>query len=299
MKKLDLIDFHVDLPDPVAPSEITFRELLTLYLALAPHRRKSHGYRTEKWITAFGDLPAWDFHSAHILAMVDKLEGAGYKAATINREIVDIRAAFNWAIKKRKAPPEFQNPCTEYTMKPEDIRRVELTDQQINALLAAAKLSQWPKLYALVLMALHTGGRKGELTGLNWEDVSLEQRRAILHTTKNGRPRTLQLTQPVIDALSEIRPHHMLAGCKVFSGRNPLRAHSFRKNWETCRADVGLDDLHFHDLRHVSAAKMLKNGVNILAVTQILGHVDTRMISRRYGHLDDHHLQSAVEATWS
>jgi len=58
-------------------------------------------------------------------------------------------------------------------------------------------------LYLVVLMALTTGARRGELLGLKWSDIDFKSRLASLITTKNGKPRMLPLTQQVIAELQE------------------------------------------------------------------------------------------------
>jgi integrase len=300
MKRFDAID----------PSEVTqgqrnvlsvnLPELLTLYRRAKPAKREDlRGYRLRKWMATFADFPAWDLDVEHITAMVDQFDNHGYAGTTINREIADIGGCYSWAILKRHCPDGFLNPTREYVAREDIPRVVELSEDDVNALLAAAKVSVWPKLYALVLMAIHTGARKSEMTGLTWADIDYKTRRADLHTTKNGKPRRLLLTPPVIAAIEAIQPKPCAPDMLIFCGRNAFRAHEFRKSWERCREEAGLPDLHFHDLRHAACARMLKNGGGIHAVANVLGHSDTRMISQRYGHLDDDHLQDVVDAASS
>lgn len=275
-------------------AEISFGELLLLYTQARPGKSaKSRPYRIKKWVAAFGTLPAWDIEARHIQALVDQMRANAYKPATIKRELTDIKAAYNWAlVEQRIAPKGFENPTAAIRLEKEGTRRVYLEDHQRDALLAACKVSRWPKLYCLALMALHTAARKGELLTLHWNDIDLIAQRAILHDSKTGEPRILILSESVVAALKAIRPE-ALAGL-VFCGRNPTKAHDFRNNWNKARKLAQLNHLHFHDLRHASAAIMLKKGVNLKAVAQVLGHVDTRMVGARYGHLDIDYLQIEV-----
>lgn len=280
--------------------DITFSELLDLFCAARPSKRPDlRDYRLRKWRDQFASLAAWQLSPAHIAAVVDAMETQGYQPPTINRDVADIASCYAWAIRRRYCPIAFQSPTREYERKPDTIRRVELTEDQQARLLTQAKLSHWPKLFTLVLSALHTGARKGELMGLRWEDVDLGNRRAILHDTKAGVPRRLMLTDPTVEALLAIRPTPCVNDGLVFCGRNPFEPHDFRRAWETCRRDAQLRDLHFHDLRHASAAQLLKAGNSLHSVAQVLGHRDARMLSRVYGHLDDTHLQAAVDASWN
>ena len=276
-------------------ADISFGELLLLYTTANPGKSaKSRPYRIKKWVAAFGSLPAWQVEGRHIQALVDRLRANDYQPATIKRELTDVKAAYNWAMtQQRIAPKGFENPTGLIRLEKEKTRRVYLEDRQRTVLLAACKAARWPKLYCLALMALHTAARKGELLGLHWDDVDLSARRAILHESKSDEPRLLILSESVVLALKSIKPE-ALAGL-VFCGRNPGKAHDFRYNWTKARKLAKLEYLHFHDLRHASAAIMLKKGINLKAVAQVLGHADTRMVGARYGHLDINHLQSEVE----
>jgi integrase len=222
----------------------------------------------------------------------------GYAPPTINRDVADIASSYSWAIKRRYCPADFLSPTREFQRRPDVPRRVELSDCERKRLLAQSKLSHWPKLYPLVLAALHTGGRKSELTGLRWCDLDVRHQRAMLRETKAGVPRRLILTPAVVEAFAAIRPEPAPDDSLVFCGRNPFKAYDFRKVWDRCRRDAGLPEFHFHDLRHVSAAEMLKAGNTLHSVAQVLGHRDTRMLSRVYGHLDDKHLCDTVSSSW-
>lgn len=145
-----------DLDLNIVP-EVTFSKLFALYLANIPCNGQSRPFRVRKWITAFGELRAWDLTPAHVSALVECLEATGYKPSTINRKVCDVRSAYSWAIKHHKVPQGFENPARGYQHHEEAIRWVALSDDEIVALQAACKLSRWPKLHTLVLTALHTG----------------------------------------------------------------------------------------------------------------------------------------------
>lgn len=205
-------------------------------------------------------MSAWCVMPEHIAAMNQAMLDQGYAGTSINRGIADVAGAYSWAIKNRHCPEGYLNPCREFERLPEKLRRVELSNEDVSAILAGSKISRWPKLYALVICAMHSGARKGELLALRWADVDTRERRAMLHETKSGQPRRLLLTEPASAALEAIRPCPCPDDALIFSGRNPFKAHNFRKAWEACRALAGLPELHFHDLRHNAAATLLKSG---------------------------------------
>ena len=300
MKKFKPVDMSNVSEQQRSVLALTFPELLDIYCQAKPGKRPDiREFRLRKWRAQFKDISAWELQPEHVAVMVDAMESYDYAAPTINRDVADIASCYAWAIKRRYCPADFQSPTREYDRRPDTIRRVELSERDLSRLLSFAKLSNWHKLYTLVLAALHTGARKSELMGLKWADVDLVSGRAILHDTKAGVPRRLMLTEMLVEALSSIRPSPCPEQAIVFCGRNPFRAHDFRKAWERCRSDASLDDLRFHDLRHASAAQLLRAGNSLHTVAQILGHRDTRMLARVYGHLDDAHLHASVASSWS
>jgi integrase len=280
--------------------DVTLPELLDLWHQAKPGKRPElREYRLKKWRVQFAGVPAWEITPDHVGSMAAAMQAQGYAGSSINRDVADISSCYGWAIKRRHAPAEYQNPCREFERLADNVRRVELTEVQRKGLLAAAKCSRWDKLYALVLLALHSGARRSEMANLRWGDVSLAEKRAVLHDTKAGTPRRLLLTDDVVRALKAIRPTPCPDDAFVFHGRSLFKRHDFRKCWEKCRRDAGLPHLHLHDLRHAAAARMLKRGGTVHEVSQVLGHKSPQMLQRVYGHLDDSHLADVVAGAWS
>ncbi|MEP4148750.1 MAG: site-specific integrase [Halioglobus sp.] len=279
---------------------VTFTELWALYIRHKPAKREDlREYRLRKWHAQIGAMPAWEVSVAHINAIIRQMDSLGYSPSSTNRDLADIRAVFNWAMRHGHCPPEFIHPTVGIEMKSVQPRRVELSHDEQLALLTASKLSHWEKMHCFVLCALVTGARKSELLNLTWPDIDWKTNRAILHDTKAGKPRRLLLNADCIAALKAIKPKSRLDDDElVFCGRNPFRAFDIRKAWVKVRDDAQLPALRIHDMRHAATARMLKAGGNLSAVAQVLGHSDHRMISKVYGHLDDQHLQQIVCESW-
>jgi integrase len=120
---------------------------------------------------------------------VFKARGRPLAAATINRYSAALAAVLTWAIKHRIAPKGYVHPCRSVERKQENNEKTRfLSDDERQRLLQACRQSKWPRLYLLVLLALTTGARKGELLGLQWADVDLE--RCLAHC---GRKTNLAL----------------------------------------------------------------------------------------------------------
>ncbi len=109
--------------------------------------------------------------------------------ATVNRYAASLAAVITWTINKRIAPKGYVHPCRSIERRPEHNEKTRfLSDDERQRLLDACKASAWAPLYVLVLLALTTGARKGELQGLKWRDIDLKRGEAYVHQTKNGEP---------------------------------------------------------------------------------------------------------------
>ena len=91
--------------------------------------------------------------------------------------------------------------------------------------------SEWVPLHALVLLAITTGARRGELVSLKWADVDLKAGRATIHDTKNGEQRTLPLAGKALEALRQLK----LLTCRLSTDQPRLRKWPFRPRTVTPR----------------------------------------------------------------
>ena len=159
-----------------------------------------------------------------------------------------------------------------------------LRPHQIANLLQACRESKWDRLYLLVLMAVSTGARRGELRGLTYNDLDLRRGRAYLHETKNGEQRVLILTSEVIEEVKNLpRP---LDGRALLFGRadEPTTPFEYRTAWEKALNTAGITDFNFHDLRHTAASLLASNGASVLEIADVLGH-KSHASTKRYSHL--------------
>lgn len=170
-----------------------------------------------------------------------------------------------------------------------------LSPEEQKALLDSARHSQWDKLYLLVLLALTTGARRGELLQLTWKDLDFANRVARLQTSKNKEPRLLPLLQPVIEELMQFRnsTDHLIF-------HSTIDVHSpfdFKKAWKSTLRESGLSNLRFHDLRHTAASNMVSNNRTLFETGTLLGHKQSST-TMRYAHLAHHHTSKMAEEVW-
>ncbi len=135
--------------------------------------------------------------------------------ATTNRYIATLSHLCSFAVKERRLLD--RNPVSDISRKKEPRGRTRfLSDEERAALLDACAKSEWGGLHALVLLAITTGARKGELIGLRWVDVDLKKGLALVRETKNDDQRTLPLAGKALEALRELEAPKLRAQCIRF-----------------------------------------------------------------------------------
>jgi integrase len=172
-----------------------------------------------------------------------------------------------------------ENPCR-LVRRPKlpQARDRRLRDGERERLLAGCRASRNRELHDLVVMAMETGMRRGELLSLRWEHVDLGAGVAHLPKTKNGHSRDVPLTLVVRELLA-LRRGEVREGALFTSSEN-----SVRLAWERARRRAGIEGLRFHDLRHEAVSSFFERGLNVVEVATISGHRELRML-QRYTHL--------------
>ncbi|UCV20078.1 site-specific integrase [Ferribacterium limneticum] len=149
-------------------------------------------------------------------------------------------------------------------------------------LLEAAQADENPYVEPAIVLALETAARRGELLSIRKCDVFLEERYAYLRDTKNGQPRKVPLTTRAMQVCESL-----MAECRADDEpllkltANALKIAFFRRVVPAS----GIEDLHFHDLRHEAISRLAESGqFQLIELQAISGHRDTRMLLR-YAHL--------------
>jgi integrase len=224
-----------------------------------------------------------------------KAKQTGRDPATVNRYMVAISAVFTWSIEARRTPRGWVNPCHGIKRLPERAGRVKcLEPDQRDALLDACRHSRYPRLHALVLMALLTGARRGELMSLRWRDVDLANGVARLDRTKNGDRRALVLLPQLVETL---KPFESPDGDRYVFGSVRSRYQQpadIQTAWRLAMVRASLKDWRFHDLRHCTASYMAQKGKSINVIAEVLGHRRLDM-AMRYAHLSTQSQKTAME----
>lgn len=143
-------------------------------------------------------------------------------------------------------------------------------------------------LTPVVLLAMNTGLRRGELLSLQWSDINLEACVITIQAgnAKNGRQRHLPLNAEALSVVMRWRQQTSSQG-KVFEPKD------VKKGWNALLDESKISTFRFHDLRHHFASKLVMAGVDLNTVRELLGHSDIQM-TLRYAHLAPAHLAAAV-----
>lgn len=169
--------------------------------------------------------------------------------------------------------------------KPNRSRERRVSDTEVHAICEFAD----HEMRVCIWTALLTAMRRGEILGLCWADVDLEKRVITLDLTKNGDRRLVPLSQDVVRRISEL-PRR--ADGHVFGMKPGQVSRIFKALVERARAAYTrnggedpryLTDLHFHDLRHEAASRLMEQGLHPFEIMAITGHRDTKML-KRYTH---------------
>jgi len=154
--------------------------------------------------------------------------------------------------------------------------------------LKAAHRHTNPEFYAIVVVALETAMRQGEILSLRWEHVNWRKRTVYLPMTKNGTAREVPLSRTAYDIFQS----HMTPKPegRVFS----YTSSGIKSTWRFFIKSTGIEDLHFHDLRHCAISALLERGLSTIEVAAISGHKSMAML-KRYSHLFAHKLVSKLD----
>jgi len=223
--------------------------------------------------------------------------GDSVSPATVNRDITLLKAIMNWAVKKGLLN---ENPVRQVKkMEETGERRPELSGDDEERLIEACP--NWLK--PVVIIAIYTGMRMGEILSLRWKDVDLKKGSIAIRgeTTKTRKGRSIPMTARVREIV-EALPRGLHGDMPLFpSGKGHERrvgkvSGKFGEVIKKLKGQFGgiWEDFRFHDLRHVFATRLIERGVNIRVIQGLLGHKTLAMIIR-YGDVTAEAKRQAIQ----
>lgn len=133
-------------------------------------------------------------------------------------------------------------------------------------------------LKPLIILALDTAMRRGELIKLRWSDIDLENRLIgiLAFNTKTAKARNVGMTERVYKELSELWNKSPKDLDELVFGITD----SVKRSFSSACNDAGIDDFHFHDLRHTAITRMIQAGLSPMEVMKVSGHTQMTTFAR-------------------
>jgi len=250
-------------------------------------KRKQH-YQTLK--AFFKDKTLWQITPKDIedfkLFRIKKV-----KPASINRELETLRHVIN--IAKRWKRYYGENPVSIAGLMTVDNHRDRiLSIEEEERLLACSALHLQP----ILLTALNTGMRKGEILTLKWELVDFDNNIFIITAlnNKSKKAKRIPINSILRKMFLELKLQNSSKSEYVFLSDQGVPIKDIRTAFNNACRRANIEGLTFHDLRHTAATRMVESGVGIVAISEILGHSSIEITKKRYLH-PDNSLRDAVE----
>jgi integrase len=266
--------FQIVRADP----DMKFGELAARFMAsgsVRPH----HLYHLKFLLPFFSDAPvlrvtkslADDFRNYRQAA------NKSIKDATVNRDLSVLRHILYWGVDEQLL---LANPLARLKMARERrISRQVLSVAEEVPLLAAAQ----GHLRAMIIAALDTGMRRGEITSQMWEDIDFS--RKLLFVTRSKTPEGESREIPLTDRLHEhLLEHRKDTGLVVSFRDRPIRI--VKSTWKTALKNAGLRHIRFHDLRHTFNTRLMEAGVLQEIRMALMGHSSGSKVHSTYTHIE-------------
>ncbi|AZO75010.1 MAG: site-specific integrase [Mesorhizobium sp.] len=225
----------------------------------------------------------------------DDAESIRQRRATANRVLTILKAALNYAWREGKAASDREWRRVEPFEDVESARVHYLTIVEAQRLVNASSGA----FRDLVQAALQTGARYSELARLRVEDFNSDVGTLTIRASKSGKGRHIVLTDEgseLFKQLSRGKQHGQLM-LTTPAGGVWEKSHQFRPMKEACKNGKIVPAIGFHGLRHTWASLSVMNGMPLMVVAKNLGHSDTRMVEKHYGHLSPSYVADAVRAS--
>lgn len=285
---------------------MTAQEALQRYLAEVTPTKKPTTQRSENitagHLTAFlGKYSMAALSSELVASYRDHRLATGKSNNTVRIELAMLSNLFTVAIREWGLGLSHNPVSAIRKPSPGKGRDRRLNTDEERRLLSAVEQHSNPMLSWVVQIAIETGMRQSEILNLRVPDVDLRSRVVRLSDTKNDSARTVPLTASATATLTKAiaNPLRPQGTDLVFFGEagkdGVRRPYQFAKIWSDIKADLGIVDLHFHDLRHEAVSRLVEGGLSDQEVAAISGHKSMQML-RRYTHLRAEDLVAKLDA---
>jgi integrase len=138
-----------------------------------------------------------------------------------------------------------------------------------------------PHLKGMIILALDSGMRRGEMFKLRWQDIDFENNliRIVGTHTKTERERIAPLSKRAKDELENLKA--------ITKGENPFPFCDIKRSFATAKRLAGIDDLHFHDLRRTAITRWIQQGTSLAFAGKFAGHSQLQTTMKHYTATDN------------
>ena len=235
-----------------------------------------------------GDVALVNIDGQLLSGMIRQWQGDGLGANSIRLYLAILSHLYNIA-RKEWGMLELINPV-ELVRKPKlpQGRDRRLVGDEETRLLAVCTAMN-PELADIVILAIETAMRQGEILKLEWRHVNWLEHTCTSYDTKNGETRVVPLSVRAEEALQRQQQRATGKEGKAWKYANDGMRASYNKALKR----AGIEGLTFHDLRHEATSRFCEKGLPMMTVQAITGHKSTQML-KRYTHISGKALVDAV-----
>ncbi|MBQ8848351.1 MAG: site-specific integrase [Candidatus Gastranaerophilales bacterium] len=226
------------------------------------------------------------------------------KNSTINRYVMILSKMFSLGIDNgilsenpvsKTTKLREDNHKIRYLTKEEEKRLFEEIEKEYEVLDRYTRQKKWtqPYLYLkpVVITALQTGMRKGEILNLEWANIDFKDNYIELLKTKSGKARKIPISATLKKVLSEIPK----TSSYVFVNPQTNKPYvDLKRSFHNVLKNANIENFRFHDLRHTVATRLVEKGIDLVVVQDILGHSKVST-TQRYAHPVPERKMDAVE----
>lgn len=146
-----------------------------------------------------------------------------------------------------------------------------------------------PHLKAMIILAVDSGMRRGEIFKLRWQDIDFDNNliQIVGTHTKTERERIAPLSERAKTELESLR--------EISKGENPFPFTDIKRSFATAKRLAGIDDLHFHDLRRTAITRWIQQGVSLAFAGKFAGHSQLQTTMKHYTATDANMIQEINE----
>jgi integrase len=226
----------------------------------------------------FGKTRLDNITPSQIERWLSKCRSDGLAPSYLKRMVATLKSILNGAITDGHLN---ENPATKIGKIKGVMPRQRFlgAEEIVRLLIAAEEIEPW--FMDVVVWALHSGMRRGEIQAMQWTDIlSIADGGKVvqLQNTKSDKPRSVICNRSMAEVLAHQSDRRVEGDDRLF----PVSAMTWRRRWETIRKASGLDDINFHDLRRTNATQAAVSGIDLRTLADRMGHSDLSMLERHY-----------------